>query len=199
MKVIPLFIIVFSSISLTSCTTLEKLDKALTQRAINQMEQQKEENRKWNVWFNKYIKSVLYIGMPEDEFIRLFTKNSSWNEPERPYIIRYKDSSYIIIGPSGTKHRITFLNGTLYKFETLGYEKIPIIGSTSWDYTFLLKGYRISEDLYIGMSEDEFLQNFSSSILLKFKNGGYVIVTKDGKKYGIEFTDGVLTHFWSTN
>jgi len=156
-----------------------------------------EEDKKWSNWFEKYIKSVLYVGMPEDEFVRLFTKDKSWIDSQRPYIIKHKGSEYIVLALNRVKHRVSFTDGKLDKFETLGYEKIPIIGSTSWDYTSLLRGYKISEGLYKGMSEQEFLQNFSDSILSKFKNG-YVILINDGKKYGIEFTNGILTHSWIT-
>lgn len=156
-----------------------------------------EADTKRNLWFEKYIESILFVGMPEDEFVKLFTKNDSWNDPQKPYIIKHNTSSYIVLCPDGVKHRITFVDAKLDKFETLGYEKIPIIGSTAWDYTSLLRGFKYSDGLTVGMSEEEFLRNFSNAVRSKLKDG-YVIQSEDGRKFGVEFNGGVLTHFWNT-
>lgn len=152
-----------------------------------------EEDKKWSNWFEKYIKSVLYVGMPEDEFVRLFTKDKSWVDSQRPYIIKHKGSEYIVLALNGVKHRVSFTDGKLDQFETLGYEKIPIIGSTSWDYTSSLRGYKAKNapGFYDGMSEDEFLATFSGSILSHSENR-YVVTGKNGRKYRVTFKDGYL-------
>lgn len=156
-----------------------------------------QEDKKWSSWLNKYVKSVLYIGMPEGKFASLFTKDIFWSDSDRPHIIHHKNDKYIIMGLKSRKYRVTFKNGLLLKLEEYGWEKIPLLTANYRDVSDLLKGYEISEGLYKGMPEDEFLRNFSHEILSKFKNG-YVVVTKKGEKYGVEFINGFLTHSWRT-
>lgn len=153
-----------------------------------------EEDKKWSNWFEKYIKSVLYLGMPEYEFVRLFTKDKSWIDSQRPYIIKHRGSNYIVLALNGVKHRVLFTDGKLYKFETLGYEKIPIIGPASWDYTSSLRGYKAENapGFYDGMPEDEFLKTFYDSILSHSENS-YVVTGKNGRKYRVSFTNGFLS------
>jgi len=72
--------------------------------------------------------------MPESEFLSLFTKTSSWTDPEYAYITKQKKSGaksyYIFSGCLGSDplciYRITFENGGLIKFEGHGIGgKIP--------------------------------------------------------------------------
>lgn len=152
-----------------------------------------EEDRKKDAWYDRYITSVLYVGMPESEFVDSFTKDSSWNDSERPYIINHKGDRYVIVGLDGIKHRITFDSGLLVKFEQYGWEKSPVLTSYR-DVTGFLKGYKNTSGpgFYNAMPEGEFLQNFSGLVLSQLGNR-YTVVGKNGKKYRVTFTNGFLS------
>ena len=148
-----------------------------------------EEDERWTDWLNKYIKGVLYVGMPVDEFVRLFTKDESWADPERPYIISHDDNRYIITGRKGIRYRLTFKDSLLEKLEQYAWEKIPVVTAHYADFTFLLKGDKSTNapSFYDGMSEKEFLKIFSSSILSHSKDR-YVVIGKNGWKYRVTFS-----------
>lgn len=186
METMSLVLLICSSVSCVTWSEFspERIDKI------------DEEDRKREVWYEKYIEDVLFIGMFEEEFARLFAKNENWNDSQRPYITDHKKNIYFVIGLKGEKYRITFENGLLAKFEIFGWEKIPFITATYRDYTHLLRGYKYrGSGFYKGMSEGTFLKKFSNQIILRLKNG-YVVLMVDGHKYGAEFTDGILTHSW---
>lgn len=87
----------------------------------------------------QYVESVLYVGMPEDEFIQLFTETPRPTDSDRPYIIERNGHRYIILELplKGEKARVTFHEGTLVRFERYG------TGSNPWGYadeTYMLKG-----------------------------------------------------------
>ena len=192
---VPIVICVFFMLNLSSCTIMKKIGEYKEIQIEEEYQRNSTEGKLRYAWSKKYI-DILYVDMPEDEFVRLFTKASDWTDPERPYITKHVRNKYIISGLRSLRdHRITFENGRLIKFETLGYQKIPVIGFTSWDYTSSLKGYKIAEGLYIGMSDDEFLKNFSNKVTSRFKNG-YVILLEDGHKREVAFSDGILTDSW---
>jgi len=84
-----------------------------------------EEHERWTDWINEYIKGVLYVGMPVDEFVRLFTKDDSWTDSERPYIISHKDNRYYFVGRKGIRYRVTFKDGLLAKLEQRAWKTPP--------------------------------------------------------------------------
>lgn len=96
-------------------------------------------------WLAKYFYNVLYVGMSEEDFVKLFTKNSDWSDPDRPYIKKHYDNYYIASGLNTSyvpDCRIVFRNGFLFKYESFGWGKIPLLDSGYTDYTYLLKGGR---------------------------------------------------------
>lgn len=153
-----------------------------------------EEDKRWTDWINKYLKGVLYVGMPVDEFVRIFTKDNSWIDSEKPYIISHKDNIYIIVGRKEMKYRVTFKDGLLEKLEQHTWEKIPVVTAHYADFTFLLKGYKSTNapGFYDGMPEDEFLQTSSGSITSQ-SGGRYVVIGRNGRKYRVTFTNGFLS------
>lgn len=148
-----------------------------------------------DTWLEKYIRNVLYVGMPEEEFVKLFTKTSDWTDPKRPYIKKHVKNYYIVSGLNTSyvgDCRITFSNGLLVKYERFGWGKIPIIDSGYTDLTDLLKGYKANgPGFYNAMPEGEFLTTFSGSILSHSENR-YVVTGKNGRKYRVSFTNGFL-------
>jgi hypothetical protein len=97
-----------------------------------------EEDRKWSTWVEKYIENVLYVGMPESEFVKLFTKDESWTDHEKPYIISHKDNRYVFLGINKNKFRATFKNSSLEKLEHYGWNKFILCYT---DVSIFLKGY----------------------------------------------------------
>ncbi len=86
-----------------------------------------------------YLYSILYLGMPEEEFVRRFTKAPKRPNPHRPYIIQRDGQRYILLvtpAYDNDRARVTFQNGALVKFEEYGE------GTNPWGYSdsaFLLK------------------------------------------------------------
>lgn len=152
-----------------------------------------KEDRKWSAWLEKYIKSVLYVRMPEDEFVRLFTKEESWVDLERPYIISRKNNTYVFIGINKNKFRAIFKESSLTKLELYGLEKFPMLFPHYMDVSPFLKGYsdRFATAFYDGMPEEEFLKVYSGSILAH-KKDWYVVQEKDGRKFQLKFSNGYL-------
>lgn len=150
-----------------------------------------EEDEKWSNWLKKYIEDVLYVGMPVDKFIKLFTKDEGWTDPERPYIISHNKNRYIFIGINKTKFRVSFKNGLLEKLEQYGWEKF-ILHYT--DASIYLKGYNnpYAHTFYSGMPEEEFLKIYSGAILVHKKNW-YIIKEKNGLKWKVIFENGYLS------
>lgn len=176
---------------LMACSSLS--NKAFGDKFSSEGVEDIKKDKQWSEWLYKYIKNVLYVDMPTDEFVRLFTKDASWSDSERPYIISHKDNKYIVAGVNGTKFRLTFNNGLLEKLEEYGWEKfIPHYG----DISIYLKGYKNNYDqgFYDGMPEQEFLTMFSGSILSHSKDR-YVVVGKNGKKYQVIFKNGYLNGY----
>ncbi|MFH1232066.1 MAG: hypothetical protein V1709_11295 [Planctomycetota bacterium] len=149
-----------------------------------------EEDRKWRAWLKKYIKDVLYVGMSENEFVKLFTKDESWTDSESPYIISQNKNRYVFMGLNKNKFRVTFKNGLLEKLEEYGWEKFILCYN---DVSTFLKGYndRYATAFYDGMSEEEFLKLYSGSILVH-KKDWYVVQERDGRKFQLKFKNGYL-------
>ncbi len=128
---------ILGGVVMSSCASTEgwtETDWELARRGISPTEYATAMKR---TRVQQYIEGVLYVGMPEEEFVRLFTKASS-TDPDQPYIIEHKDNQYILLEfPSASeKARVTFRNGTLVKLERYG------TGSYPWGYadrTYLLK------------------------------------------------------------
>lgn len=152
-----------------------------------------EEDSRWSEWIKKYIKDVLYVKMPEDEFVKLFTKDASWVDSQRPYIISHKNNWYVFIGMNKTKFRVTLKNGFLDKLEEYGLEKFIYCYG---DISSYLKGHsdRYATAFYDGMPEEEFLRLYSGSAgsILAHKKSWYNIQEKDGRKFQLEFYNGYL-------
>ena len=177
--------LIFMLLILTSCTSF---NEHITKEANDSMY---EDN-----WLVKYIDNVLYVGMSEEEFVKLFTRTSDWTDANRPYIKKHVKNYYIVSGLNTSyvgDCRITFSNGLLVKYDRFGWGKIPIIDSGYTDLTSFLKGYKVknSPGFYDGMSEDEFLQSFAGSVLSHSDNR-YVIMGKNGRKYRVTFKDSYL-------
>ncbi|MFH1231475.1 MAG: hypothetical protein V1709_08285 [Planctomycetota bacterium] len=154
-----------------------------------------EEDKRWSDWIKRYIKDVLYVGMSEDEFVGLFTRDASWIDSERPYIISHKGNEYIFVGRKKIRYKVTFKDGILARLGQRTWEKIPILTTHYADFTFLLKGHKYTDGLYKGMAEDEFLKNFFHKVVSKFKRGnenGYILLLKHGNKLEVCFEDKTL-------
>lgn len=94
------------------------LDWELAKAGITRQEY--EISVKRNKVVSKYVENVLYVGYSENDFISRFTRDSSWTDPERAYIIEHQGNQYIILtlpGPTDDKARVTFDNGKLIKYE----------------------------------------------------------------------------------
>lgn len=160
---------------------------------LENLKKANEEDKKWSVWLKIYIKDVLSVGMPEEEFVRLFTKDESWDDPERPYITSQKNNRYVFVGINKNRFRVTFKKGLLEKLELYGLEKFPMLFPHYMDVCTFLKGYndRYATAFYDGMLEEEFLKVYSGSILAH-KNDWYVVKEKDGRKFKLTFKNGYL-------
>ena len=85
-----------------------------------------EQSRLWRV----YVYDVLYVGMPEEEFVRLFTRSGS--AFDHPYIVAQSDHQYVFLEYPSQEHdkaRVTFQGGRLIKYERYG------LGTNPWGYS----------------------------------------------------------------
>jgi hypothetical protein len=77
--------------------------------------------------------------MPEEEFLRRFTKTDAWTDPNKPYIISRSSNRYVVseVPAYGNfKGRVTFVEGKLAKYEQFGRGENPFGYA---DCTFLLR------------------------------------------------------------
>jgi hypothetical protein len=112
---------------------MEKMDKALTERAKRQVDESvKEANRREQSW-RKNIETRIYIGMPLADFENLF----------RDYITKQEENVVYFTEPeTGEKSRVTFINGLLSKYERFG-RWYGIYGTGDYaDMTSTLRGYK---------------------------------------------------------
>jgi hypothetical protein len=168
---------------------MEQIDRAMTQRAKDQMDRWREESLKATVWEKKYLENILYLGMPESEFVNFFTKTSKWTDSERPYITKQIGNRYILSGlTSSHDYRVTFENGKLIKFETFVLDKIPPLTAHYSDATHFLKGYKGGSGLYSGMPESE-LNKFE---ILSHSGNIYIVIGNDQRRYKVTFKNGYL-------
>ena len=98
----------------------------------------------------KYITDILYVGMPEEEFVKCFTWDESFEGTVKPYITAHKKDVYYIKVPftkilnrtfqsvARDKDRITFKDGLLVKCETQYRAEFPFMFLVYRDYTYLL-------------------------------------------------------------
>ena len=154
----------------------------------------------------KYIYNVIYVGMPEKEFVKLFTWSEEFEATLRPYILNHKRNIYYLLEPhikfmkkelsrsnigNTGKTRVKFENGFLIEYEIQYWDKPPFIFPVWGDRSAELKGFTNGLGFYKGMSEEEFLKMFSGRIL-KHRMNQYVFIAKDSKKYQVNFEDGKL-------
>ena len=157
------------------------------------------------IW-EKYIYNVIYVGMPEEKFVKLFTWDKEFEGTLRPYILDRKENIYYLLEPhidfmkkglgqsniaNTGKTRVEFENGLLIRYEIQYWDKPPFIFLVWGDRSAELKGFTNGLGFYKGMSEEEFLKVFSDRIL-KHRMNQYVFIAKDGKKYQVNFEDGKL-------
>ena len=159
------------------------------------------------IW-KKYIQNVIYVGMPEKDFVKLFTNHHEFQRSLRPYIVEYKNNTYYIYQPeydflkrelkqtniaNTGKSRIKFDKGRLAKYEMQYWDKPPFVFLVYSDQTNTLRGFTAEDKgFYDGMPEKEFLKFFSGSIL-RHKRDWYIFWGKNRKKYRITFYNGYLT------
>ena len=88
------------------------------------------DDRKDRLW-RGYTFNVLYVGMPEEEFVRLFSNQAG--SGERPYTIEQSNHRYVFLEfpalSKTDKARVTFENGRLVKYERFG------LGTNPWGYS----------------------------------------------------------------
>lgn len=96
----------------------------------------------------KYFYNVLYVGMPEEDFVNRFTKNVSYEGTARPYIFKKAGSIYYITFPNlpylrrdiSLVSRITFIDGKLIKSEYRHMNEPPFMWYSYGDDTDYLRG-----------------------------------------------------------
>ena len=155
---------------------------------------------------NKYIDNDVHYKMPEEEFIKMFTKKEDWQDKNKPYIIKHKKNYYVLKEPDvyffgitqGGKIKVTFENRKLVKLVSSGWEGLPIF-RLDYDCTHFLKYYEIQNGLYVGMPEKEFLHKFSNRTMAKAAEGYYALVMSDGSYRVVSFNDGILTSAYLTD
>ena len=110
------------------------------------------------VW-EKYIYNVIYVGMPEDEFVKLFTWNKEFEGTLRPYIVKDIRDIYYFIEPevkfmkkylkqsniaNTGKARVKFKDGLLVKYESQYWGKPPFVFLIWGDLTTDLKNKSVN-------------------------------------------------------
>lgn len=178
-----LILSIFTLINIISCTAMEEYK-------MKEIDRQFQQTKKEDEWWEKYIRHPVYVGMTETEFVNLFERKEANGDTDRPHIINKKGNSYIVVGLDGKeKYRFTFADGLLLKYEQFGLGQNPFGYS---DSSFLLRGFEADgPGFYSAMTEDEFLQTFSGSILSHSKDY-YIVTGKNGRKYKIKFKNGYL-------
>lgn len=171
-----LFLIMFLTINIIPCFSMEKIDRAMVDRANRQMDEGRNNEELWR----KNIEAKIYVGMSIDDFKSLF-QDCITKEEEN--IIYFSEPE------TGGKSRVTFTDDLLSKYERFG-RWYGIYGTGNYaDVTFALRGYKNNNapGFYTGMSENEFLNLFSASILSHSRNH-YVVIGKNGAKYRLTFS-----------
>lgn len=151
----------------------------------------------------KYLYDVLYVGMPEEEFVSKFTKDLSYEGTARPYIYKKIKNIYYITFPKlpslrdiSLIHRITFKDQKLIKYEYRYIGAPPFMFYVYSDDTNYLvwRGQDIPSIRFSGMLESEFVNKISSDdffYIIKKQSyrlgNSYIIQGKDGKKWRLKF------------
>lgn len=112
---------------LISCGRPKNISELDWELAKNGMSREQYEVGVKRGQIQRRTEDLLYIGMPETQFISLFTKSANANNP---YIIEHKENQYIFLEfpLKKEKARVTFQDGKLIKFERYG------TGSNPWGY-----------------------------------------------------------------
>lgn len=157
----------------------------------------------------KYLYDVLYVGMPEEEFISKFTKNATYEGTARPYIFKETKNVYYITFPNlpylrddiNLISRITFKDRLLIKMEDRYLSKPPFMWYVYGDITNSLmrkegNNLALPENAaqFDSMYEDEFVNKVASDTFFTIINKEnrpsgniYIIQGKDGKKWRLKF------------
>lgn len=120
---------------------------------------ERHETMKLRTEARRYIESILYVGMPEEEFLRALDRESP-NSRYKLSISKHNGNQYTVIefAPTNSKVRITFQDGLLSKFERCGTSSNPFGYA---ERTFMLS----SNGRYWAFSDDTIVD------LQKEKNG----------------------------
>ena len=98
----------------------------------------------------KYLTGILSVGMSEEDFVKHFTWDKSFEGTVKPYITEHKKDVYYIKIPftkilnrtfqsvNRDKERITFKNGLLVKYECQYRAQFPFMFLVYGDDTYLL-------------------------------------------------------------
>lgn len=123
MKAIKFFVfLIFFLMNIISCAAMEKIDKSMTQKVLDDKEKREQVWKNKVSWMQKYLFDVLYLNMRESEFVEHFTRISPWVDSERPYITKHVGSRYTVSGlESSYDYRMTFEDGVLIKLEYHGH------------------------------------------------------------------------------
>ena len=80
---------------------------------------------------HRRMEQMLYLGMPEEEFVQTFGNTALQTDANRPYILEQHDHRYVVVELPLLKEkaRVTFDNGMLVKFERYG------MGTNPWGYS----------------------------------------------------------------
>jgi len=115
---------------LTSCKrpiSMSEADWELAQLGMSRKEYDMDMQR--NTVYRDYIYNILYIGMSEPDFVRLFTKKDNEIQTNRPFIADHRKNQYIIsilTGSFDDRSRLTFEDSKLVKYEEYGRGSNPL-------------------------------------------------------------------------
>ena len=125
-----LFLIIVAVTTLCSCATGDPNSRWNRPLGKRPPETWAIDNQKEQLW-NRYVYDLLYIGMPEEEFVDMF---SPPHKEDHPYIAERVDSPYVFIefpryDDPKDRARVTFWEGKLVRYERFGR------GSNPWGYS----------------------------------------------------------------
>ena len=157
----------------------------------------------------KYLIDILYVGMPEEEFVKYFTWDESFEGTVKPHIMKHVKDVYYIRVPfakilnralglvSRETEKITFKERKLVKYETQCRPDPPFTFLLVYhDITSSLEGYQYSDGLYKGIPEEDFLKKFKDKIHRDsdYKNHWYYVTVASNLVYRVIFENGKLDY-----
>jgi hypothetical protein len=105
-----LFLIAFLNLNLIPCYSMEKIDKAMIDRANRQMDENRNRYKEKERVIRAEVWEKLYVGMPLSEFMHLFGK----------YVTKESgDYVYFSIPNVAQNSRVKFIEGNLIKYEVV--------------------------------------------------------------------------------